>query len=292
MVLARLAGQRAPVCLYGAQNIEKRFPPPFRWIERATLRRAAGVHTCNEEAGAILRRKGFSGRIRDLGLGVDLVRFAPPDDSIDDSSDDSSDDSIDGAAGPAGDGSASGDGCALRVGYVGRLEPHKGVEVLVAAVAATPGTELEIVGGGPSHAAVVDAVERSGASGRVRLSGFVDPDQLAGIYRRFDVVAVPSLETPSWIEQFGRVALEAMASGVAVVVSDSGSLPEVVADAGLLVPPGDVDALAAALARLRDQPEERARLAGAGRRRAARYGWDQVAARQIDLYRTVVEDWS
>ena len=138
MVLARLAGQRAPVCLYGAQNIEKRYPPPFRWIERATLRRAAGVHTCNQEAGAILRRKGFSGRIRDLGLGVDLVRFAPPDDST---------------GGSAGStrltGPAPGGGRALRVGYVGRLEPHKGVEVLVAAVAATPGTELEIVGGGP-----------------------------------------------------------------------------------------------------------------------------------------------
>jgi glycosyltransferase involved in cell wall biosynthesis len=280
MVLARLAGQRAPVCLYGAQNIEKRFPPPFHWIERATLRRAAGVHTCNQEAGAILRRKGFSGRIRDLGLGVDLVRFAPPDDSTD------------GASGPAGDGSASGDGRALRVGYVGRLEPHKGVEVLVAAVAATPGTELEIVGGGPSHAAVAQAVARSGVSDRVRLTGFVAPDELAGIYRRFDVVAVPSLETPSWIEQFGRVAVEAMASGVAVVASDSGSLPEVVADAGILVPPGDVGALAGALERLRDRPEERTRLGGAGRRRAARYGWDQVAARQLELYRSVVEDRS
>ena len=73
------------------------------------------------------------------------------------------------------------------------------------------------------------------------------PDELAGVYRRFDVVAVPSLETPSWIEQFGRVAVEAMASGVAVVASDSGSLPEVVADAGILVPPGDVGALAGAL---------------------------------------------
>ena len=106
------------------------------------------------------------------------------------------------------------------------------------------------------------------------------------------MVAVPSLETPSWIEQFGRVAVEAMASGVAVVASDSGSLPEVVAEAGILVPPDDVGALAAALGRLRDRPGERARLAGAGRRRAARYGWDQVAARQLELYRTVVEDRS
>ncbi len=115
MVLARLAGRRAPVCLYSAQNIEKRFPVPFRWIERATLRRAAGVHTCNRQAGRILRHKGFAGRIADLGLGVDVGALHPG--------------SAHRRAGVATRGRTGGD---LRVGYVGRLEPHKGVEVLVA----------------------------------------------------------------------------------------------------------------------------------------------------------------
>ena len=77
LLLARLAGRgRVPVCLYCAENTEKRYPWPFRWFERRALRRAAAVHTCNDEAGRILRRKGFSGRIVNLGLGVDVDRFA------------------------------------------------------------------------------------------------------------------------------------------------------------------------------------------------------------------------
>ncbi len=266
-LLARLAGQRSALCYYCAQNIPKRYPVPFRWIERATLRRAAGVHTCNEEAGHILRAKGFSGVIRNLGLGVDVARFAPGPDS-----------------GPgAGHHDPTGP---LRVGYVGRLEAHKGVDVLVRAVAGTPGVTLEVVGAGPERGRLEELVTALDVADRVGVAGFVDPADLGAVYRRFDLVAVPSLETPSWIEQFGRVAVEAMASGVVVVASDSGSLPQVVADAGVLVPPGDVDAWADALARLRDDDTERSRLADAGSVRASAFAWPQVARRHLDFYET------
>ena len=282
VVLARLAGRRAPICLYGAQNIEKRYPLPFRWIERAVLRRAAGLHTCNQEAGAILRRKGFAGRIRDLGLGVDVERFAPVPDRIGEGDEPAAVSDL--APDPAGR--------PLRVGYVGRLEAHKGVEVLVSAVAATPGVTLAIVGDGPTRPDVERAAATAGVSDRVEVAGFASAEQLPDTYRRFDVVVVPSLDTPSWVEQFGRVAVEAMASGVAVVASRSGALPEVVGDAAWLVEPGDVAGLAAALATLRDDPARRRQLAEAGRRRARRYAWAEVAARQLDLYRQVVEDAS
>jgi glycosyltransferase involved in cell wall biosynthesis len=274
-VLARLAGHRPALGLYAAQNITKRFPPPFRWFERFLLRRAAAVHTCNEAAGQVLRGKGFSGTLCNLGLGVDLERFtAPPTASIPDSRDGTDD--------PPAPGTGP-----VRVGYVGRLEAHKGVSVLIEAVAATPGVTLEIVGDGPERDALVRLVDRLGLAERVHVTGPVDHDDLPARYRRFDVVVVPSLTTPSWIEQFGRVAVEAMASGVAVVASDSGSLPEVLGDAGVLVPPADVPALAAALARLRDQPDERARLGRAGRERAHRYSWPAIAARQLALYETM-----
>jgi len=265
-VLSRLARTRVPFCLYSAQNLSKRYPVPFRWIERAVLRRAAGVHTCNEAAGEVLRRKGFSGTVEDLGLGVDVDRFTP---------------SATSGPEPASD--------SLRVGYVGRLEPHKGVAVLVDAVAATPGISLEIVGAGPERDSLEHRVTSAGLAGRVQFGGFHDQADLAEVYRRFDVVVVPSLDTPSWVEQFGRVAVEAMASGVAVVASRSGALPEVVGDAGVLVPPGDVDELAFALAELRDDPVRRRRLAEAGPKQAAVYAWPEVARRQLDFYRRL--DW-
>ena len=211
-LLARLAGSRAALCLYSAQNLPKRYPVPFRWIERAMLRRAAGVHTCNDAAGDVLRRKGFSGVVRNLGLGVDVEQFAPA---------------------PTGRSSAPYRPEPLRVGYVGRLEPHKGVDVLIAAVAATDGRHARDRRCRPATRPTLErAVDDAGATARVSFDGFHDQGGLAAVYQRFDVVVVPSLDTPSWVEQFGRVAVEAMASGVAVVASRSGALPEVVGDAG------------------------------------------------------------
>jgi glycosyltransferase involved in cell wall biosynthesis len=273
-LLARLAGCRAPLCLYSAQNLPKRYPVPFRWIERAVLRRAAGVHTCNDEAGQILRGKGFSGVWRDLGLGVDIDRFAPapvPDPAP-----------VPGRTDPA---TGPVDPTSMRVGYVGRLEAHKGVGVLVAAVAAVPGLTLEIVGAGPELGGLQQQVRSAGATDRITFGGFHDQGDLAEVYQRFDVVVVPSLDTAGWVEQFGRVAVEAMASGVVVVASRSGALPEVVGQAGVLVPQGDSGALADALIDLRDDPAGRSDLAALGVRRAADFAWPAVARRQLDFYR-------
>jgi glycosyltransferase involved in cell wall biosynthesis len=261
-LVAALAGCRAPIALYSAQNIDKPYPVPFRWIERVALRRATAVHTCNDAAGTILRRKGFRGMVRNLGLGVDLDQFAPT-----------------GGREPQG---------ALRVGYVGRLEKHKGVDILIDAVAAAHKCTLEIIGAGPEQATLAARIAGSRAADRITLVGYVASRDLPNRYRGFDVLAVPSLDTPAWIEQFGRVAVEAMATGVPVIASDSGALPEVVADGGVLLPPGDVRAWTCALERLAGDPAERERLSKRARARAEHYSWDRVARRHVDLYREMV----
>ena len=90
---------------------------------------------------------------------------------------------------------------------------------------------------------------------------------------------------PGWLEQFGRVVVEAQASGIPVVASASGALPDVVGGAGLLVPPGDAPALHAALRRLLDEPELWSRLRERGLAGVDRYSWKRVAESQMALYR-------
>lgn len=260
-LLVRLLQPGARLLLYSAQNLSKRYPWPFRRLEAANLAAAGAVYVCNEAAAGVLRGKGFAGPIRRLPLGVDLEGFSPA------------------PPGPEGRG--------FRVGYVGRLTAQKGVDVLLraAAGAAGPGWEVVVAGDGPERGRLRSLAAAEGVP--AAFLGSVAHDELGALYRSLDVVVVPSVETPGLVEQFGRVAVEAMASGVAVVASATGALPEVVGDAAVLVPPGDVDALAAALSSLEADPGARLRLGRLGRERSARFAWPAVAAAHLELYREV-----
>ncbi len=261
LALRRLRARRVPYVLSSAQNIEKRYPPPFRWLERWALRHAAGAYTCNAEAGEILVRKELRGERIVLPLGVDVERFAPV-----------------GREAPEG---------SLRVGFVGRLIPHKGVDVLLRAIAPDERLHVAVFGAGPEEARLRTLAATLGLGERAVFHGHVDEADIPGVYRRFEVLAVPSIPMPGWIEQFGRVVVEAQASGVPVVASSSGALPEVVGDSGLLVPPGDPESLRIALGRMLEDPGLWARLHAAGPHDADRASWPRVADAQMALYRTV-----
>lgn len=264
-LLRRWLQPGSKLLLYSAQNIPKRYPWPFRHFEAAALDEAAGAYVCNQAAGQILRDKGFRGVLEVLPLGVDVERFAPRS--------------------PQGRGTEPSHG--LQVGYVGRLTPEKGVDVLLRAAASSPGWRVRIVGDGPTRHGLERLAEELGVADRSQFVASLDHAELPALYRELDVLVVPSLPTRRWLEQFCRVAVEGMASGVPIVASSSGSLPEVVGDAGMLVPPGDPDALATALRRLADEPERRRELGNRGRTRAARCSWAAVAAAHLALYREV-----
>jgi len=111
-------------------------------------------------------------------------------------------------------------------------------------------------------------------------------DELVEQLNRMAVVAMPSRSVSNWKEQFGRTAIEAMAAGVPVVAYDSGSLPEVVGDAGILVPEGDTARLISAVESVLSQPDG---MGERGRRHAwERYRWRKVAADMVGLYETVL----
>ncbi|MFC8597461.1 glycosyltransferase family 4 protein [Isoptericola sp. NPDC057191] len=171
----------------------------------------------------------------------------------------------------------------LRVVYVGRTIPDKGVHVLVEAVRrlARPDVRLEVVGGaGFAPDAPLTAYERSlrrlaaPAGARISFRRFVPRDQVAAALAGADVAAVPS----RWPDPCPLTVLEGMASGAALVGSAVGGIPELVRDAGVLVPPDDADALADALAGLADDAALLRRLQSAGRERAVARDWRVVHA--------------
>ncbi len=148
------------------------------------------------------------------------------------------------------------------IGYAGRLVPEKGVQTLVEAARQVPGAEVHVAGDGPLAAQLA-------REPHVVLRGTLPRAELGAFWREIDVLVVPSLTTRKWAEQFGRVIAEAMAAGVPVVGSSSGAIPEVIGDAGLVFPEGDVAALARALNALARDPELRDQLCHKGPQRIA-----------------------
>lgn len=258
----------ARVCIYTAQNILKRYPPPFRQLEGRALATAAAAYPCSTEAGEVLRAKGFTGALHVLPLGVTVEPEPEPEE-------------------PRADG-------ALRVGFLGRLVPEKGADVAVRAFAlAGDGLDarLEVVGAGPQEQELRELAGRLGVGARVAFPGALSQERALERIRGYDALLVPSLSTPRWKEQFGRVAAQALAAGTPVVASDSGSLPEVLGGCGELAREGDAEDLADKLGRLLRDPARRAQLAARGRRRAVEeLSWERVADGFDRMYRQVLAD--
>ena len=167
------------------------------------------------------------------------------------------------------------------VACVGTLEPRKNLVTALRAFAQVSADDvaLVIVGGrGWRNAAFEEELSR--VPGKVVLTGFVSDEDLVGILAGARCFLYPSLH-----EGYGFPPLEAMACGAPVVTSSVSSLPEVVGDAGLLVDPRDVDAVADAVRRLLRDDALHARLRESGLRRAASYTWDRCAAETVGAYR-------
>ncbi|MFN8534883.1 MAG: glycosyltransferase family 4 protein [Dehalococcoidia bacterium] len=259
--LAAARRRGIPAVFFTWQNLDVRYPPPFEWFRAWTLRRADGAIAGNQDAADILRRHRYTGPlavIPQFGVDPEAFPFRPPR-----------------HAAP------------FRIGYAGRLWHGKGIDLLFEAAAGLEGDwRIDLLGMGDEEPAIRRQIGQLGLGDRVTLLGSRPSREMPAFLATLDALVLPSRSLANWKEQFGRVLIEAMATGVAVVGSDSGEIPHVIGDAGLVFPEGDSAALRERLAALIGAPGMVADLATRGRERVlARFSQARIAEATVALYR-------
>ena len=248
--------------VWGTDVLEAPKLTPFHaWLTRYALARAdvitaTGMHL----AGETTRYAPAGAPVTVVPYGVDMQRFAP------------------GQRAPADH---------VVIGYVGRLSPEKGVRYLIEAFAQLRkryggGVSLRIAGEGPERPRIEAMIQRLQLEASVELRGWIEHEALPAFYQELDVFVLPS----TW-EGFGVAAVEAAAMQLPVVATNVYGIPDAVHDgvSGLLVPPRDAAALAAAVGQLVENRGLRVALGEAGREYAGRhYDWRQNAAQMAAIY--------
>ncbi len=265
----RLAvGLKAKALFFTWQNLYRNYPPPFRQMELYNYRHASAALAGNRDAEEVLRRKGYRGPIHiipQFGFDTDIYKRTEPR-----------------KARAAGD--------PFTIGYIGRLVESKGLPQVIDALATLPDyCRVVFIGHGPVKSELEEQAARLGVSDRVTFRGSVRTYEIPVELQKLDVLVLPSLTRPNWKEQFGRVLCEAMACETPVIGSDSGEIPYVIGDGGLVFPEGNASELAARVRQLLDNPDLYAQLARNGRQRVLdNYTQQHIARQTYEVYQEML----
>lgn len=236
---------------------------PFRIPERGAYRSASLALAGNQAACERLRATGFRRSIHRIPqVGVDL-----PDRP------DMTRRQVRAELGLSG----------VVVGFAGRLVREKGVLDLAEAMTGIGDVDWTFlaIGRGPLRGAIQTCLGEADLAGRLRLVADADHYRVGALLTALDVLVLPSYASANWTEQFGHVLIEAMAAGCPVVGTNSGEIPNVIDDAGLVVPERDIGQLRGVVRRLIKDRRLRARLAARGRARVQRHFTHAVIARRM-----------
>jgi L-malate glycosyltransferase len=271
--LNRFLGLQAKNVFFTWWNLPYELKFPTSWLESYNLSHTDGIVVGNRDGYDILRQRGYQGAMQIMPqLGVDESLFRPQ-----------SQPELAARLGIQPD--------EFVVGFVGRFVEEKGLLTLgkaLAELADRPWKWL-LLGRGPLKEQLAQQLAADGIAEKVVWVESVPHDEVPHYINLMSTLVLPSettykfktLTSAGWKEQFGHVLIEAMASQVTVIGSDSGEIPYVIGDAGLVFPEGDVGALRTHLQNLMEQPELQINLAKKGYERSLTHYTNQALAKQL-----------
>lgn len=248
----------------------------FNFIEKKVLKRVDIMIAGNQEAAAVLLKKGYKKTIEILPqFGVNQNYFEKKN--------------------------ADGLRAELRledffiVGYIGRITKEKGIEDLIQAaskVIYNKGGRVDvkflIIGNGPYKPEAEKLVKKLELNDWVIFLAAVDFNRIVDYYNLMDLMVIPSRTTSEWKEQFGRTIIEAMSCAVPIIGSDSGAIPEVIGDAGLIFQEGNTDDLVGKIIKIIDENKLRTDLIANGLKRVREnFTTEIIAKKTYEIYRAV-----
>ncbi|MBZ0256135.1 glycosyltransferase [bacterium] len=271
MLYAPIFAPQAKVLFYTWENIYRPWVYPARasflyaMINKAMHAISSGAICATKGAKQVLLQKGYDKPVKVISYGIPEFFFEETHTL------DSND--------------------IFTIGYVGRMLHMKGVDLLIQALAQFPRAQLRMIGTGDDFPAIQSLCNELHVADRVEWIPSLNEREIPSFMSELDVLVLPSRSTPGWMEQLGRVLIEAMAVGVPVVGARSGAIAEVIGDAGLLFEEDNADDLAKQLKRLYDDPELRMMLHHKGRQRAQdHYTWKNFAQQTAAFYRSILNE--
>lgn len=255
--------------------IKQRFGVLPVWIEHRVFRETDRAFPLSVNAGKILTNRGYTGQQTPFPNGVDVRHFYKMDVSELRNSLRLKD-------------------CFV-IGYVGRLLRMKGIDTLLEALVCLVSQDtaaytykLLIVGQGEDKSHFQEIAQTLGISEQVVWIDAVPPEEVPAYINCMDTLVLPSRTTAKWVEFFGRVLIEGMACEVPVIGSDSGEIPHVIDNAGLVFPEADADALAERIRQIAHDASLRNTLVARGLTRIENFTWETIAERTYQVYQELL----
>jgi glycosyltransferase involved in cell wall biosynthesis len=253
-----------PLVVFGWENMARTFPLPRRWICQLVLNTASLVIAGNHDGSNLLKHWNYQGLIEIMPqMGVDTDLFAPR---------------------PARDNNNQ-----FQIGFLGRLVPEKGIDILLSAVRQLreKGYNCRVIlcGSGLSETALRQEAEKLQIADLITWKGGIRHEEAPKEISQFDVLVLPSRSIATWKEQFGHVLIEAMAMGIPVVGSNCGEIPNVIGRSDLVFEEEDAKRLAAILEKMIRESTWRQEVALYCLERVQQnYSHEKIAERLINLW--------